>query len=73
MRYLIQSTEGASVMRLITLLAISLTVVGCGGLKRQSVAYPNNLDVIVTKDDWVCLSPDSARRLSEFKADLEAK
>ena len=72
MRYLMQLTESESVMRLITLLAISPLVAGCVGQTRQSVTYPNNLEVIVTKDDWVCLSPDSARRLSEFKADLEA-
>lgn len=67
-----QLTENVNVMRLITLLAISLMVAGCAAQTRQSVAYPNNLEVIVTKDDWVCFSPDSARRLSEFKADLEA-
>jgi len=46
-------------------------VVSCSILTKQSVTYPQNLQVIITKDEWVCLSPESAKKLAEFKADLE--
>lgn len=59
-------------VRLAILLALLLMVVGCSSLKSRSVIWPNNLNVIELSDGGVCLDADSARRLAELRAELEA-
>lgn len=68
-----QLTEAIKRKCLMMPLTLSLTMIaGCSTLTSKSATYPANLEVVITNDDWVCLSPESARRLSEFRADLEA-
>ena len=54
------------------LLPLCLMVGGCSNLISPSPSWPTNLEVTELSDGGVCFSPDSAKRLAEFKADLEA-
>lgn len=61
-----------NVMQLTMLLTLSLTVSGCSILSKPTPTWPTNLDVISLSDGGICLSPESAVRLAEFKAEFEA-
>ncbi|WP_274882432.1 hypothetical protein [Vibrio harveyi] len=61
--------------RLLTLLTLLLTVAmvnGCSSLANHSKTWPVDLNVIELSNGGICMDADSARRLAEFKADLEA-
>lgn len=57
---------------LTTLLALSLMVVGCSSLPNRSVTWPTKLNVINLSDGGICLDAESAKRLAELRADIEA-
>lgn len=59
-------------MRQITLLTLSLMVAGCSLAPNPTPTWPTNLNVIELSGGGVCLDHDSAVRLAEFKASLEA-
>lgn len=59
-------------MLLMILLPLCLMVGGCSNLISPSPSWPTNLEVTELSDGGVCFSPDSAKHLAEFKADLEA-
>lgn len=59
-------------MRLMLLLPLLLMAASCSSLTNHSPTWPQNLKVISLSDGGVCLSPDSAIRLAELKAELEA-
>lgn len=59
-------------VRQIILLPLLLTVAGCSSLTSHSPTWPTGLTVIELSDGGVCLDAESARRLAEFRADLEA-
>ncbi len=70
-----RQTEAKKLMRAMTLLILLLIVVtaqGCSNQAQHSTSWPKNLNVIQLNDGGVCLDGDSARRLAEFRADLEA-
>jgi hypothetical protein len=47
-------------------------MMGCSSLTKPSPTWPTNLKVISLSDGGICLDAESARRLAEFRADLEA-
>jgi hypothetical protein len=51
---------------------LSLMVAGCASPTSHSVSWPTNLNVITLIDGGVCLDKDSAIRLAELRAQLEA-
>ncbi len=53
-------------------LMLSLMVAGCTAVSSPSKTWPTNLNVIALSDGGICMDADSARRLAEFRADLEA-
>lgn len=59
-------------MQLMILLPVLLMVGSCSTANNRSVTWPTNLEVIKLSDGGVCLSPESAKRLAEFKAHLES-
>lgn len=71
MQYLMQLIARTNETQLMILLTLLLMVAGCSTARKPSPMYPTNLEVIVTKDNWVCLSPESAKRLAELKAEME--
>ena len=54
-------------MQLIMLLMLSLTVAGVRSLISHTPTWPANLEVIKLSDGGICLSPESAVRLAEFR------
>lgn len=72
MQYLMQSTLNVKKMRLMILLIILPTAVMSCTATNPLPTYPANLNVIKLNDGGVCFDKESAIRLSEFKADLEA-
>ena len=65
-----QSTVKIKRMLLIALLSSS--AIGCSSQINHSMTWPQNLNAIELSDGGVCFDAESARRLAEFKADLEA-
>ncbi|MFL9806306.1 hypothetical protein AB6D40_022640 [Vibrio cyclitrophicus] len=61
-----------SVITRIMLVMLSLMVAGCASPTSHSVSWPTNLNVITLIDGGVCLDKDSAIRLAELRAQLEA-
>jgi len=47
-------------------------VASCTSLAARSPTYPKALNVIELADGGVCLDAESAKRLAQFKAELEA-
>jgi hypothetical protein len=45
---------------------------GCASPTRPSVTWPTKLNVIKLADGGVCLDAESAIRLAELRADIEA-
>lgn len=72
MRYSTSAINKLKPMRLTILPILLLMVVGCSSQANHSKIWPVNLNVIELSDGGICLDADSARRLAEFKADLEA-
>lgn len=72
MRLLTQLTEAKKLMRLTILLMLLQTVAACASLISHTPTWPANLEVIKLSDGGICLSPESAVRLAEFKAELES-
>lgn len=64
-------TVAAKKTTLIVLLMPLLMASGCSSLTHRSPTWPTNLNVIELSDGGVCLDAESARRLAEFRADLE--
>ncbi|MGR5294753.1 hypothetical protein ACPV5U_08605 [Vibrio mediterranei] len=64
--------ERKSVIMRMAMLMCSLMVAGCSTATRPLPTYPTNLNVIELSDGGVCFDADSATRLKEFRADLEA-
>lgn len=59
-------------MHLLILLLLSVMVVGCSNQRQASLTWPQNLNVIELSDGGVCFDEESAKRLVELKAMLEA-
>ena len=53
-------------------LTLLLMAAGCTSLTSRTPTWPTNLNVTELSDGSVCFTKDSAVRLAEFKADLEA-
>lgn len=64
--------EKRNAMRLTMLLILSPMAVACASQSNHSPTWPTNLNVIHLSDGGVCLDGDSAIRLAELKAELEA-
>lgn len=60
-------------MRIVTILLALLlvTLTGCASQTQVTPTWPA-LDVIELSDGGVCLSPDSAMKLAEYRALLES-
>ena len=65
-----QST--VKIKRMLPIVLLSSLATGCSGQINHSMTWPQNLNVIELSDGGICLDSESARRLSEFKADFEA-
>lgn len=72
MQFLTRLIAAKRSLLLMTLLALSLMVAGCVSPAKTIPPWPTNLDVIEMSDGGVCLDRNSAVRLAEYKADLEA-
>lgn len=59
-------------MLLMIPLTLLLMVAGCASLTSPTPTWPTNLNVTELSDGSVCFDHNSAVRLAEFKADLEA-
>lgn len=57
---------------LLKLLLMVMMITSCSSLTSHTPSWPTNLEVIKLSDGGVCLSPESAKRLAEFRADLES-
>lgn len=57
---------------MITLLMPLLMVAGCSSPTKPSPTFPTNMNVIQLADGGVCLDAESAKRLADFRAELEA-
>lgn len=66
------STQARKSATVTILLMLSLMVSGCVSQSQAIPTWPTNLEVIQLSDGGVCLSPESARRLAEYRADLES-
>ena len=66
------STALIKSVRRVTLLPLLLMVAGCSSLTSHSPTWPTGLTVIELSDGGVCMDAESARRLAEFRAELEA-
>ncbi|MGI0120247.1 hypothetical protein [Zooshikella sp. RANM57] len=58
-------------MKKILLLQLLIMMTGCS-LHLQHIPSWPKLDVIQLSDGGVCLSPDSARKLARYRAELES-
>ncbi|AYO17087.1 hypothetical protein D0812_22115 [Vibrio owensii] len=70
-----QLTVATKWQRRKTLLIPLLTVAmasGCSSLTNHSKTWPVDLNVIELSDGGICMDEPSAKRLAEFKAELEA-
>lgn len=54
------------------LLATFLTVAGCASQSSPPPSWPPKLNVTLMSDGGVCFDEESAKRLSDFKTQLEA-
>ena len=66
-----QST--VKIKRMLLIVLLSSSAIGCSSQINHSKTWPQSLNVIELSDGGICLDAESARRLAEFKADLEAK
>lgn len=66
------STREKRISLTIILLAQLVMVAGCSSQIRNSPTFPVNMTVIELSDGGVCLDADSAKRLAEFRAELES-
>ena len=57
------------VLLLMTLMGL---MAGCSSQTNRSVTWPVKLNVIELIDGGVCLDAESAKRLAELRADIEA-
>jgi hypothetical protein len=69
MHLIAQRKKGMQMM----LLALSLIMIaGCSSQINHSLTWPSNLNVIQLSDGGACLDAQSAIRLAELRADIEA-
>ena len=66
-----QST--VKIKKMLLMVLLSSSVIGCSSQTSHSKTWPQNLNVIELSDGGICLDAESTRRLAEFKADLEAR
>lgn len=67
-----QLIEAKRKMRPIILVSFCLVVASCTSLIQPTPTFPEKLNVTILSDGGLCMDAESAKRLAEFKADLEA-
>ncbi len=63
-------TESAK--KMLPIILLSLSVIGCSSLSNHSPTFPSNLNLISLSDGGICMDAESAKRLADFKAELES-
>lgn len=61
-----------SVKKMLPIILLSLSVIGCSSLSNHSPTFPSNLNLISLSDGGICMDAESAKRLADFKAELES-
>ena len=64
--------RNAHKMRLMILLAMSLTMTGCASQKQVTLTWPEKLEAVKLSDGGMCFSPGAVKRLNDFKLQIEA-